>query len=853
MSHLGHTHLFIEPFVVATHRNLVPNHPLNRLLVPHFEGTLSINNAAQGVLIKPGRGVDQLLGGTIDSDRLAAVKGLRGLPFNEAMPPKQFTARGVDDPDLLPEYPYRDDVLTYWDAIHDWVESYLRIYYPSDSDVRDDPELGAWIRDIGAHGGGRVVGIDDTILDFEYLVDAASLILHTSSVQHAAVNFQEYDVMSYCPNMPLALYAPAPTSKEGLTEQDYVDMLPPKTAAITQQAIMYLLGSIHYTTLGKYPRRHFRDQRVAEPLKAFRTRLQMIGDKISSRTGVKGNPTRPCCPALFRKASIFDNLFLYSSSCVGSQYPSTAVGLPQARLKERHRQDKGRRPMRPNAFDHLKVRAIIWTRYMNFAAIERWSKRTFRHRRELTSPAPALETSRDHYETPIIPAALSVPGEIPGESKLRLPYMLPYYYFTGLIFRLHQRFPIRAGIPWSPKAKYNKAFPENKEGWRKVYEDREFAQLRLQGPNPFLLHYVADDDRYVVDYSPFFKNIFDPVVCVFKLDSEQLMPESITIGEQRIAPGDDGWERAKVVANALDARYCVFTRHLLDTHLLIGEAYAISAFSLPPKHPLRPFLDVFTYGTLVVNDFAYKLLITPASYFIQSEFTSPAHAMTLFQNSMDAFSLNDLIVPDYVAKRGIDKLPNHPYVEDAPEVWTCFKDFVSNYVGGLFADDAAVQNDAQLQGWYSKLASLLPNRDITDDPLDSLDTLSNVLSCLLYNNVSHEVCGDFSSFGESDDPEHKKFVNFQRLKDGDTTSPPEMADVFLLDQGAFAGRFNVGGNNMMTVPVDKLVDDPGLRRAVSAFQGELRTLDAKFKQRNEARKIPFLRMMPNKWEISISF
>ena len=509
--------------------------------------------------------------------------------------------------------------------------------------------------------------------------------------------------------------------------------------------------------------------------------------------------------------------------------------------------------MKANAFDRLKVSAIIWTRYMNFAAIERWSKKTFRRRRKLSSPPPALAAARDHYETPTIPAALTVPNEIPGESKLRLPYMLPYYYFTGLVFRLHRRWPIRSGIPWSPKAKYNKAFPENKEGWSKVYEDREFAQLRLQGPNPFLLSYVADDDRYVVDYSPYFKDLFDPVVCVFRLEDQQLMPESITIGEERHTPGDATWERAKVVANALDARYCVFTRHLLDTHLLIGEAYAVSAFSLPPAHRLRPFLDLFTYGTLVVNDFAYKLLITPASYFIQSGFISAADAMTLFQNSMDAFSLDDLIVPRDVAKRGVDKLPNHPYVEDATEVWNCFQDFVGPYIAELYVDDAAVQGDAELQGWYAKLASLLPNRDITDDPLDSRETLTNVLCCLLYNNVSHEVCGDFSSFGESDDPNHKKFVNFERLKAGDTEAPPEMADIFLLDQGAFAGRFNVGGNNMMTVSVDKLVDDPSLRQAMSRFQGQLRALDERFEQRNQEREIPFLRMMPRKWEISISF
>ena len=51
VSHLGRTHLFIEPFIIATHNQLSPTHPLFILLTPHFEGTLAINDAAQRRLI----------------------------------------------------------------------------------------------------------------------------------------------------------------------------------------------------------------------------------------------------------------------------------------------------------------------------------------------------------------------------------------------------------------------------------------------------------------------------------------------------------------------------------------------------------------------------------------------------------------------------------------------------------------------------------------------------------------------------------------------------------------------------------------------------------------------------------
>ncbi len=51
--HLGRTHLIIEAFTIATNRCLAESHPVNVLLLPHFEGTLFINNSAAGSLIAP--------------------------------------------------------------------------------------------------------------------------------------------------------------------------------------------------------------------------------------------------------------------------------------------------------------------------------------------------------------------------------------------------------------------------------------------------------------------------------------------------------------------------------------------------------------------------------------------------------------------------------------------------------------------------------------------------------------------------------------------------------------------------------------------------------------------------------
>ena len=283
VSHLGRTHLLIEPFVIATERQLASSHPLGILLRPHFEGTLFINNAAQEFLIASTGGVDALMGATIDADRVFAAKGVLSYPFNEAMLPKALKNRGVDDPELLPDYPYRDDALLVWNAIGKWASDYLSIYYQTDADVQADGELQSWVAELLSHDGGRVrgVGQDGRIQTRDYLIEAVTLIIFTASAQHAAVNFPQSTIMSYAPAMPLAGYSPSPASTRGAVEADFFKLLPPIDLAQQQLNLGFILGSIYYTQLGVYY--GFADPRVAAPLKAFQTSLKQVEATINER------------------------------------------------------------------------------------------------------------------------------------------------------------------------------------------------------------------------------------------------------------------------------------------------------------------------------------------------------------------------------------------------------------------------------------------------------------------------------------------------------------------------------------------------------------------------------------------
>ena len=279
VSHLGRTHYLVEPFVIATKRQLSKRHPLHVLLAPHFEGTLYINDSAQSSLIAPEGGVNRLLAPSIDSSRLAAILGNRSFPFDDAGLEKQLVARGVDDAETLPDYPFRDDGLLVSAAIQDWVSSYVSLYYADDAHVQGDYELQAWAAELLSFEGGRVIGFgqDGGIKTRDYLVEVLTTLIFTGSAQHAAVNFPQGSVMSYAPAQPLAAYAPS------TPETKLLDVLPPLDQALAQTELGRSLGLAYYTQLGRYKDGTFGDPRVADPLAKFQAELDRIEGVIVER------------------------------------------------------------------------------------------------------------------------------------------------------------------------------------------------------------------------------------------------------------------------------------------------------------------------------------------------------------------------------------------------------------------------------------------------------------------------------------------------------------------------------------------------------------------------------------------
>lgn len=303
-AHLARTHLVIEAIAIATHRQLPDEHPINALLVRHFEGTLFINEAAATSLIVAGGPIDHIFAGTITSSQQAAVQARLSFDFAKGMLPQDIVARGVGADSALGDYPYRDDGLLVWNAIESWAKAYVRTYYSSDDDVTGDTELQAWAAAISDSGKLKGFSAPSTIQE---LVDICTMTIFTASAQHASVNFPQKAIMEYAPAVTGAFWQPAPDTQKGATKTGWLAMMPPEVLALQQLKVLYLLGSLYYRPLGTYRSpdfpypQWFQDPKIVGkggPLSRFRSALEDVETQIVARNAERMRPYTFLLPSL---------------------------------------------------------------------------------------------------------------------------------------------------------------------------------------------------------------------------------------------------------------------------------------------------------------------------------------------------------------------------------------------------------------------------------------------------------------------------------------------------------------------------------------------------------------------------
>ncbi|XP_023814400.1 arachidonate 12-lipoxygenase, 12R-type-like [Oryzias latipes] len=172
-----------------------------------------------------------------------------------------------------------------------------------------------------------------------------------------------------------------------------------------------------------------------------------------------------------------------------------------------------------------------------------------------------------------------------------------------------------------------------------------------------------------------------PLVLLHKNEDDEMMPIAIQLKQK---PGRDNpiffptdseydWLLAKTYVKSADSNLHELNYHLLRTHLL-AEVFTVSLKrNLPRVHPVFKLLIRHTRYTLQINFLARNLLISRKGIITRYTASGGKGMLTLLDRSVSSMTYRSLCIPDDIADRGLEDVPNFYYRDDGLKLWSTFR------------------------------------------------------------------------------------------------------------------------------------------------------------------------------------
>ncbi|CAN1295256.1 Lipoxygenase 6, chloroplastic [Linum perenne] len=213
VNHWLRTHACMEPYIIATHRQLSAMHPIHKLLHPHMRYTLEINALARQSLINGGGIIEASFGPGKYAVELSSAAYKALWRFDMEGLPADLVRRGMAEEDsssptgiklTIPDYPYASDGLLIWSAIKELTQNYIDHFYVEPNSIQSDLELQSWWDEIitKGHEDKKSEPWWPKLETNDDLTSILTTMIWTASGFHAAINFGQYPFGGYVPNRP---------------------------------------------------------------------------------------------------------------------------------------------------------------------------------------------------------------------------------------------------------------------------------------------------------------------------------------------------------------------------------------------------------------------------------------------------------------------------------------------------------------------------------------------------------------------------------------------------------------------------------------------------------------------------
>ncbi|XP_032872247.1 LOW QUALITY PROTEIN: arachidonate 5-lipoxygenase-like [Amblyraja radiata] len=241
------------------------------------------------------------------------------------------------------------------------------------------------------------------------------------------------------------------------------------------------------------------------------------------------------------------------------------------------------------------------------------------------------------------------------------------------------------------------------------------------GPNTSLQQEVQKGNIYLVDYEILdgikanseagHKYLGAPMCLLYVNPINDLLPIAIQNTQHPgpecpiFLPSDSkpDWSLAKMWVRNSDVQVHQLVSHLLRTHLF-GEIFGIATLRrLASAHPIFKLLMPHVKYTFHINIAARDLLISKGGIFDQAFSSGGTAIVQVLQRGLERATYESMCLPDNLAARGVEKIHNYYFRDDAQKIWQAINKFTENIVDLYYENDTSVQSDPELQAWVKEI------------------------------------------------------------------------------------------------------------------------------------------------------
>ncbi|XP_077340070.1 hydroperoxide isomerase ALOXE3-like isoform X2 [Lithobates pipiens] len=266
--------------------------------------------------------------------------------------------------------------------------------------------------------------------------------------------------------------------------------------------------------------------------------------------------------------------------------------------------------------------------------------------------------------------------------------------------------------------------------------------------------------------------------------------------------------------------------------------------------------------TLEINVLGRRQLLAPNGRFEKAWVFGDGGIPLLLKKAMEGVTYHNLCLPDNIASRGMESIPNYLYRDDGMKIWLAVESFVSNIVNYYYTSDAMVKEDPELQAWVAEIFKegfLQNSSSEVPSSLESIASLIKYLTMVIFTCSAQHAAVNGGQFDM-----------YSWMPNGPTTmkSPPPTAKgatmEAILKTLPDVNTTALGLIFMWTVsndPLDtrrlgnypnKYFTEKTPQQSIKEFQDKLTEISKHIKERNKTMDLPYAYLDPSVVENSVS-